>query len=253
MSRLLSVVLVGSAAAFTAPALNAQAALPSGREVIDRYIEAIGGRDAIMQQSGRHAYGSFSVPAQGMGGRLELYAQPPNKMLARITLEGIGEILSGYDGSTAWSMNPMMGPMVLDSVQLYQTRQQADFYSDLYRDDYIRSLETVSREPFAAADSAEVYKVKVTTVWGEEYHEFFDTQSGLRVGALRSQASPMGNVDVVTVVSDWRVVEGMKVAFKSEQRTMGVVNLITMDSVLVMNVPDSVFALPPAVQALITK
>ena len=42
--------------------------LPDARDVIDRYIEALGGRDAILSHSQQHAVGTLSVPAQGVSG-----------------------------------------------------------------------------------------------------------------------------------------------------------------------------------------
>lgn len=251
MIRSFSLFLVGGALTL-APAVpaSAQDALPSGRDVINRFVDAIGGRDAILAQSGRHMMGSFEIPAQGMGGALDVYAQPPNKMLVKVTIEGIGEVLTGYDGATAWAMNPMMGPMVLDSLQLKQMQQQADFYSSLYPEGQISGLETVAEEVF---EGVACYKVKVTTAWGESYHEFFDKATGLMVGSQRNQESPMGSVDIVTVVSGWHEVEGMRVPFKSVQRTMGIEQVITVDSVNALSVPDSVFALPPEIRALLKK
>jgi hypothetical protein len=251
MSRRLPTVLLGGVLTLLAaiPA-HAQGALPSGREVVNKFIEAMGGREVVLAQSGRHMTGTFDIPAQGMSGALDVYGQPPNKMLVRVTLQGIGEITSGYDGTTAWAVNPMMGPMVLDSLQALQTRQQADFYSSLYPEDQITSLETVADTTFEGTAG---YKVKVTTAWGETYHEFFDKKTGLMLGSQRTNASPMGNVDILTLVSDWRTVEGMRVPFKSTQRTMGIEQVVTITKVEVTTVPDSVFVPPPAIQALIRK
>jgi hypothetical protein len=244
------VVLLVPALAATAAA---QGALPSGREVIDRYIAAIGGRDAILAQTGRHGWGKLEVPAQGMTGNLELYSQPPNKLLARVTIAGIGEVLTGYDGTTAWGINPMVGPTILDSLELRQMKQRADTYSDLYDSTQIANLETVSRGPLAAADSADCYKVKVTTTWGESYFEYFDASTGLRVATQRSQASPMGSVETIAVAGDWHTVEGVKKEFTVTQYTMGIKQVVTVDSLRAMTVPDSIFALPPEIQALVKK
>jgi hypothetical protein len=251
MSRRLPTVLLGGLLTLLAaiPA-HAQGPLPSGREIVNKYIAAIGGRDVILAQSGRHVTGTFDIPAQGISGALDVYGQPPDKMLVRVTIPGIGEVTSGFDGTTAWAMNPMMGPMVLDSLQAQQTRQQADFYAILYPEEQITSLETVADTTF---DGTPSYKVKVTTAWGETYHEFFAKETSLMLGSQRSQASPMGNVDIVVAVSDWRPVEGMLQPFKSIQKTMGIEQVVTVSKVDVTTVPDSMFVPPPAIQALIKK
>ena len=251
MRRSLSLLLLGGALTLVpAASASAQDALPSGREVINRYIEAIGGREAILAQPGRHVFGKFQIPAQGMGGQLEIYAQPPNKMLARVTIDPIGEIRNGYDGTTGWSVNPMVGPMVLDSVQLRQLRQQADVYSSLYPETQIASLETIGQETF---EGKACYNVKVTTTWGESYSEYFDTATGLQVGSRRTQESPMGPMETVTIMSDYRDLDGLMAPFRQVVRTMGIDQVITVDSAKSGTIPDSVFALPPEIQALIKK
>jgi zinc protease len=251
MFRSLSVFLVGGAL-LGAPAVpvSAQEAPPSGREVINRFIEALGGREAILAQDGRHIFMKLAIPAQGMNGDLEVYTQPPNKMLATVAIAGIGEMRQGFDGTTGWMMNPMMGPMVLDSLQLQQMRQNADMYSNLYPEEMIASLETVGTETF---EGATCYNVKVTTTWGESYNEYFDTTTGLQVGTRRQQESPMGQTESITIVSDYRELAGLKAPFKTVVRTMGVDQVLTVDSAKVVTVPDSVFALPPEIQALLKK
>jgi len=238
--------------------LAAQGALPDGRAVINRYIEAIGGRDAIMSQGGHHFQGEFVAPAQGITGDLDIYAAPPNRMRLSISIQGIGEIRTGFDGTTGWSINPMMGPMIMDSLQLRQMKQQADAYANLYPDSMIAALETVADTTFTTmvdSTSTEVpcYKVKVTTTWGEEYYEFFAKDSGLQVGSVRTVASPMGDVESTTALSDWRDVDGVKAPFRTIQNTMGMENRLIITKAESMVVPDSVFALPPEIQALVKK
>lgn len=250
MLRSLKVLALASLVLARAGTATAQQPLPDGRTVINRFIDAIGGREAILRQGDRHVTGRFEIPAQGLAGDLEVFAQPPDKLLVKVTLAGIGVVLNGFDGTTGWGVNPMMGPMVLDSLQLRQMKQQADFYSSLYPETQIATLETVAEESY---EGATCYKVKVVTTWGEEYFEYFDTTTSLQVGSVRSQASPMGNVEVTTTSSDWRDVDGLKVPFKSVQRTMGIEQVITVTTVETADVPDSVFALPPEIQALVKK
>ena len=71
LAFVLSAALTGAARAQTEQ-------LPTGRAVIDRYIEALGGAGVIRAQGGRHAWGKFSIPAQGLTGDLEVFAAPPD-------------------------------------------------------------------------------------------------------------------------------------------------------------------------------
>jgi len=251
MSRSLSFLLLGGALLGAAPIpASAQQPLPSGREVINRYIAAIGGREAILAQPGRHVFGKFTIPAQGMGGGLEIFAKPPNKMVVRVTIEGVGEVQNGFDGTTGWVINPMVGPMVLDSMQLKQMQQNADMYASLYPESQIASLETVGVETF---EGAPCYNVKVTTTWGESYNEYFDTTTALQAGSKRTQESQMGPMETISITSDYRDLEGLKAPFKTVVRTMGIDQVVTVDSAIRATIPDSVFALPPEIKALIKK
>ena len=113
------------AAAQAAPAQAGQpaqpdASLPPAREVIDRHLEAIGGREAVLAHSSSHAIGTIEVPAAGLKGTLEVFAAKPDKSLMRATLTGVGEIQEGYNGTVGWSISAMTGPTLLQGKQLEQ-------------------------------------------------------------------------------------------------------------------------------------
>src|SRR5215212_6627225 len=89
------------------------AALPDAREIINRHIKAIGGRDAILARKSMHAVGTLSIPAQGLGGPVEVFhAASPNRTHMKFSVSGIGDIAEGFDGSHGWSVSPMTGPML---------------------------------------------------------------------------------------------------------------------------------------------
>ena len=223
--------------------------LPDGRTVVNRFIDAIGGEDAVLQQTGRHVTGLLEVPAQGVIGDLELYAQAPNKMVVTVDIPNLAIIRSGYDGTVGWTVNPMVGPTILDGLPLQQMQQSADFYSMLYPERLFASFETIGEEDF---EGVPCYRVKVTTTWGEEYFDFFDRNTGLIVGTIRTRATGMGDQEATSLVSDWQTVGGVLVPHKSVQRAMGMEQIMTFTSIESMDVPDSVFALPAEIQALTT-
>jgi len=222
--------------------------LPTGRAVVDRYVEAIGGVDAVKSQGPRHVRGTFEMAAQGLRGDVAIFAAPPDRFRLQMVMAGLGEIASGYDGTTGWLVHPALGPMVLDGKMLQQTRQQADMRSPLHPDRFVERLETVERTQFEGCDC---YKVNVVTRWGEEYFEFYDAETGLLAGSIRSQASPMGEIETTTLVSDYQDVDGLLMPMRSVQRVMGMEQVITLDEVVSSEVDDEVFALPAEIQALL--
>ena len=124
-----------------APALAAQGR-PSATELYERYIEATGGKAAMQKATSRHVWGRFEVPAQGMGGPIEILTATPMKMLTKIEIPGMGSTTTGLNGETGWVLNPAMGPMLLDGVALDKMKQQADMTGVLNPSKYIKLRQT---------------------------------------------------------------------------------------------------------------
>ena len=128
---------------------DAAASLPDAREIIDRHIKAIGGREAILAHKSMHATGTLSVPASGISGPMEIYgATNPDRVIVKTTVTGIGEIMEGFDGSHAWSVSPMTGPMLKVGKELTQTKLDADFYSELRDPKKYPEVKTLEKATF---------------------------------------------------------------------------------------------------------
>ena len=234
-------------AASISAAWSQQEDLPTGREVIDRYVEAIGGEKAIRELSGQHMVGRMEVPAQGISADMEIFTAPPNKMLVKIEIPALGSISSGFDGEVGWVINPMTGPMVLEGRELDQTRQQADQLASLHPDHLVASLETVEKTDF---QEHTCYKVKVITTWDEEYYEYFDVESGLMIGGERTQSSSMGEIPVTSIISDYKEFDGLLVATRSVQQIMGMEQIITVSDLENLDPDPATFELPAEIKAM---
>lgn len=227
----------------------AAVSLPSADSIFSRYIEAIGGRDVLSKPTGTHALGTFELPAQGIAGDLEVFGAAPARLLVRINIPGLGLIRSGYDGEVGWSLNPAVGPMVLEGRMLDQMRQEADFYGPLSRSKYVASMETVGTTEF---EGRPCYEVKVVTKWDEEYTEFYDVESGLLAGSVRTQESPMGAIETTTILMDYEGLGGIMAPTLVTQRMLGQEQVMRIDSVSYGAVSDTLFVLPTEIKALIS-
>ena len=229
-----------------APALAAQGR-PSGTELYDRYIEATGGKAAMQKATSRHVWGRFEVPAQGMGGPIEFLTAAPMKMLTKIEIPGMGSTTSGLNGETGWVLNPAMGPMLLDGIALDQMKQQADMQAVLDPTKYVKSRETTGE---AEHGGKPCWLVTVTTKWNETYSECYDKATGLLSATTRKQVTPMGELEATTEYSDYKLFDGVKLSTTIRASTMGIDQVIHIDSMSTKPIPDSVFALPKEIKAL---
>jgi hypothetical protein len=226
----------------------AQEKLPPAREIISRFVQAAGGREAMARHQSRRAVGRISMPAQGVEGDVEILAARPALMRLRMTIPGVGEIQSGYDGTVGWSMNPLTGPMLMQGKSLEQTKADADFDSALHPDTQFKALETVEKTTF---EGRPAYKVRAVRTTGDEDFEYFDAENGLMLGAEVTRESPMGPVKATHVTSEYKDFGGVKIAARIVQRLMGTEQIITISEVEYDKVDKSAFALPPAIQALV--
>src|SRR5437870_13266315 len=76
------------------PAADAKPAakLPTVDQVLDKYVQAIGGKAAVEKATTRVAKGSFEIPAFGATGTAEIYAKAPNKAATIVTVAGYGTV-----------------------------------------------------------------------------------------------------------------------------------------------------------------
>ena len=238
------VLLVGSAVGTPA------AQLPAAREVVDRYVEAIGGRDAIMEYSSSMATGSLEVVGQGLSGGMTIYGAAPSNTLVIVDFAAIGvESRTGYNGEVGWSTDAMTGPRLLQAGELQQLAQEADFYSDLHESEVIASMEVLEQVEFAGQPT---YKLKVVYVSGRETFEYYDVDTGLRAGAEGVHESLMGSLNVVTIVEDYQQFGDVMVPTRMTQEFgPGQTVVVTIERVEFGNVDPEIFALPVEIQALL--
>lgn len=227
----------------------ARQALPSAAEVLGKHTQAIGGAAAVRKHTARRITGRFELPAQGIGGPLEVLSAAPDRLLLRIQLAGLGEMVRGYDGKVGWSIDPAVGPRLLQGAELDELRYSADFYVDLYDPATYKSMTVVERGTF---DGRDCYTVKLVRPSGFEAFEMFDASSGLRAGGRMSSTSAMGTVpSVTTVVADYKDFGGVLVATRLTQRAMGLESVLTIEKVDHAPLPADTFALPQAITALL--
>jgi hypothetical protein len=235
-----------------APAAAAESAkptaLPSARSIIDRHVKAIGGRAAILAHTSSHASGTFSMPAQNITGAVDVYGAKPGKSLMKINLGGIGDLVEGFDGTNGWTLEPMSGPRLKEGQELAETKFEADFYSDLHEDGRYASMKTVEKTTF---DGKPCYKIRLVKKEGGEDIEYFDVESGLKVGASTTRQTPMGPVAGTSTFSDYKKFGDLLVPTTMKQTQMGVEVVLKITAVEWDNVSDSTFDPPAQIKALI--
>ena len=223
--------------------------LPDGRAIVDKFVKAIGGRDAVLAHKSEHLVGTLTVSQSGMTGSFEMYgAADPNRTLQKLTISGVGDIMSGFDGVHGWSIDPMAGPRLQVGDELDEAKVDSDFYAELRDPKTYPSVKTVERADF---EGHTCYKVRLTSVNGIVDFDYYDVASGLRVGSINTRDTMMGKVTATSVNGDYKKFGNLLQPTTLIQRVTGVEQKITLQSVEYDKVDPSVFDLPAPIKALI--
>jgi len=228
--------------------IRAQGALPDAREIVDRSVKVAGGAAAFKAVTSIHMKGTVSIPSQNMTGDLDVTSARPNKVVSHGTVSGIGKFDEGFDGKVAWTIDPMNGPALVTGKALAQRSDDAWFDAPLHASDYVRQMTVAGQEVF---DHRPAYKVKVVLVSGFEKTEYFDVETGFLIGAEAVHELPMGSVPSRETFRNFRKYGALMMPAEQVESVLGQEQIVTVTLCEFNTVPESVFALPAQIKALI--
>lgn len=216
-------------------------------KILDRYVEAVGGKSRLDQIKSVVIKGTFSLPDMGMYAPLETYTVVPDKSFTKIDIGDFGTAMNGVNGDVVWDINPMVGPRLLTGGErLNRLRQaQVDPFAN-WKENFTKA-EMVGKE---TVGEVECSKVTFTPAEGEPMTGFFSNETGLMVKMVGSQ----GGQSVETSMKDYRDVNGIKVAHLVDIYTPQMSFTIELETIEYNGeIPDEKFALPPEIQALVDR
>lgn len=228
-------------------ALRAQANLPPAEELVSRYVQAIGGADAFKKHKSMSMSLSWEMPAMGLQAEMSVKQMQPNLVSTRVNIPGMGEMVSGYNGKIAWSMDPMQGARLLEGAELQQTADQSQWGYAVRDPGLIKEMETVERTTMG---DTECYKVRVVWKSGRESHDCYAVETGLIVATIMEQESQMGTIMAETLMSEYKDFGGVKMATRMSATLMGQPMVVKLHDIEFGTVSESEFELPPQIKAL---
>jgi zinc protease len=250
----LAIGILGLLCVFTARAQDAAkpaasaakpaAALPTADQVLDHYVQAIGGRAAWMKLNSRVSKGTIEIPAMNnLSGTVEIHEKAPNLMLAVINLGGAA-FEQGFDGNVGWSDNPRDGLRELSGGELDDARREANFYHAVeLKKNYTKMTVTGIEK----VDDHDTFAVEATRAEGAPDRIYFDTQSGLMVRSVNQRNTSDGVTEFTADVDNYTEVDGVKLPFTVRQTSASATFIIQFTEVHHnLQLTDSQFAKPPA-------
>lgn len=215
------------------------------KDVLAKMIEAQGGRKTLAAIQDTTMAGTIEIVQMGINGTATLYMKEPNKM--RIDIEVMGMVITqGYDGQTAWMVNPQTGQAeeLPENISREIKRQALGNDALLHPEKYGITYEFKGTEKIEAKD---YLLLEQTLSDGHKITLFLDPDTYL-VYKSKGMTLNQAGVEVLgeTVFSDYRKVDGVVVAHALTTSQDGqeymrmTLTKITFNS----NLEDSLFTMP---------
>ena len=228
--------------------LSSAPAVQSADEVIEKYLEAVGGRAALSKLTSRRSVGKMTINTQAgaMDGVVETNEKAPNKLrvLTKVDLSSVGAqpmvVESVFDGTDGWTSG-LQGRQQISGEELDEMRNNT-FPTPLL--DYKAAGATALLLPREKVSGKPLIVVSLTPVKGRVVRMYFDPDTYLLVRKTTRVSGPgSGGSDQIIELSDYRDVGGIKTAFKYINTTFGQKSTVKLDKVE-HNVPldDALFA-----------
>jgi hypothetical protein len=245
---LASLVLAVSCALPVALAQDAKTPLPTAKEVLTAFVEATSTPELRAKQKSRTATGTMSIPSMQLSGPMKVFAAEPNLLLVDITIPGMGKSLQGFNGTIGWQIDPTRGPSLMEGDMLEQFMREADFHAEQNTAKHYDSVQVVGETEFNGQPCFELLFKK----GDREETRFYNRKTHLLEGSKGNYPTPMGDLPVQTIISDYKTFEGFKVATKTtmQMTTVGIEQILVISTVSFNDVDPAVFELPPAIKAL---
>ena len=188
-------------------------------QIIDRYVEAIGGPGASRGVTTIQAKGTFELPEMKITGSLEFYAKVPNKSgtIVRTPDDSIF-VIQAFDGTVGWerSLRSEEGRIAVRQIkgaELNQLSLDSDFHREFKLKEIYPRMTLKGR---VKVDDRDAQAIEAVPNAGSRETLYFDVQTGLLVRRDMTAYLPTGETPSEVYFDDYKPVtgaSGLKIAY----------------------------------------
>ena len=184
----------------------------TAEEVVNNYVKAIGGKEAISKL--KDVTMNLSGEVQGASLEIIIQKKSPTKFLQAVNVVGMGEVQKQvYDGTKVRSSGMQGSEDITDPEKVKAVALQAYTIPEAEYTALGAKLSYIGKEKINNADA---HKIEVT-IGSVKMTEFYDVASNLKVRQVITLDSPMGAQTITTDFADYKDVSGVKMPYKLSQ------------------------------------
>jgi hypothetical protein len=184
------------------------ATAPTADQILDKYIAAVGGADALRKVTSRSAKGVTIV--NGKETPIEFFTKAPNLRLS-ISQNGASSSLTAFDGSAGWMGSTGRAARDMSPAESWAAGIDAEFYLPLRLKEMFPQLRRGRPE---TVNGAECEVLTGAAPGHPAVRLDFDAKSGLLVRLIRYADTPMGRNATQIDYADYRDSGGVKIPFR---------------------------------------
>lgn len=221
------------------PAEKLPVNMPTADQLIDNYIRALGGADAIVKVTSREEQGTTTLGSQVV--RVEVFDQDPDKR-AVILHTPAGDSMTVFDGHAGWSSAPGRPVRDMHGSDLESAQLDADLHFPLHIKQSFDELRVEYPEKIGGRDA---YVISCKKMGQPPVKLYFDEQSGQLVRLVRFAESPLGLVPTQIDYDDYRALDSVQVPYRRTVARPGESSTIQLEQIR-QNIPidDAKFGRP---------
>ncbi len=216
---------------------NADDSRNLAKQIIDKYLDAIGGKEAMSSVEDRTTIMRGSIMGQNV--TLIMKQKFPNKLRQEIRAGDMNQV-TVFNGEKA-VMSAAGQVLEITGKELEALKIESNM--ELLTDPEAYGIK-ISFEGESVIDEKPVYQVKMTLPSGLRWFQFYDTETGLKVRENKEMQTQMGLIETTTYYSDYKEVDGKLYPYKIKQ-SMGPQSFEMNVSSIRINtgIDDSIFEL----------
>ncbi len=214
-------------------------AAPTADDVIQKYVAAMGGADAIRKISSRVEKGAILVG--GSQTPIEVFTKAPNKRVT-VTHSANGDSFTAFDGTAGWMGSTGRPAREMSPTESGASSLDAEFALALRLKEIFPQIRRTRPDQIGGVlcDSLIASGPGRPTV-----RLYFDQSSGLLVRMVRYAETPVGRNPTQIDYADYRDVDGVKIPFRwTLSRVNGRFTIQIAEATSNVAIDDAKFAMP---------
>jgi len=182
-------------------------AVPSVDSILDKFVQALGGRAALEDVTAMVFTGDLTITALKTTGKTAEYFKAPNHFAFVAEIPSYGTARTVYDGKAAWNVSPKRGVIDISGPELADISRRSDIHWNLKLKEFYPGLKVIGREK---VDGKDAWALEAT-VDSWTYRVYFDTETGLMVRFDTDTHEPDGTSSVL--IGDYKKVGNVQFSF----------------------------------------